>query len=137
MKRIVATLLAAACLNASAADWKLASVGEKFHIFVDTTSISKYGKNHKAWTIWSYDESLILDDHLKTPYRSLKQLTYFDCALKRSENIHTIYYEGDLGTGKTQKSAAYKFDAKDMVDIAPETDGDEMLNFVCKPSKKK
>jgi len=84
-----------------------------------------------------FEEAQTIGSYLNVPFRSIKQLAHYDCALKQSITVQEIYYEGDLGAGKTQKVMTYKFDENGMKDIAPGTVEDEVFNFVCKIPKKK
>lgn len=130
MKKLLLITLVATPVIANSADWKIISYSgidsyDEKTTSIDKGSIVKEGAYKKAWVREAYTNVIEFDKTIK--YNSGKTLFYFDCNKKTAYITNVIYYLDDKRTFFTNR----KLDKHDFIDIAPETTGEDMLNFVC------
>lgn len=103
-------------------------------IYLDSCSIVQVGKYKKAWLRWVFADTS--ETSTSKEYDETKQLTYFDCALRSSAYVNIIYYSPDSDS-KVVDSWNIQFKSSDLVDAAPDTLGEIVLDAVCRSKRRK
>lgn len=114
-------------MPAYAAKWELASFNSNAVFTIDASSVAPIDNFIKVWVNTSYKKEQKLE-LLKKTYVSDKSLWYLDCKGKRVAIVSSTSYNA---TGEVQNSYTVRFLASMLDDIAPETVGEDILNFVC------
>jgi hypothetical protein len=130
MKKI-AMLALLACSQAHSADWKIASVGDKYANFIDTSSITKVGPYRKAWLLQENAEPRFTETQVPASYLSSMFLVYYDCAQKTFEMVQFLHYSAASGSGKIVDSESTGFSPSKLVDVVPGSVGESNLKAVC------
>lgn len=130
MKELLLIALLTISFVAHSAEWEIVSYSgldsyDEKTISIDKKSIAKEGIYKKAWVLEKYSNEIEFDKTIK--YNSGKTLFYFDCNKKNAYITNVIYYLDGKGVFFTNR----KLEKNDFRDIAPETTGEDMLNFVC------
>jgi hypothetical protein len=131
MRKLLVVLLFA-CSAANAAEWvELEGVGgESFKLYVDNASIVKSYPYRKAWFKMVFSETQKAPKGIQ--FDESWQLMYFDCGERKLTMQQAILRkDGKQITTETNRTYLMSFE-----EIAPETHGEVMLDFVCKATLK-
>lgn len=115
------------CNSGFAANWQFVSVGAKNLISVDTNSIATVDGYKKVWVKISYGEEQTVPSTLKK-YVEDKELWYLDCRGKRLTVVSNTSYNA---AGEVQQSERYNFRPASLQDVIPDSNGEEVLDYVC------
>ena len=110
--------------------WVDVYTDKKTDIYLDYCSIVQVGKYKKAWVRWVFAENKETSISPTKEYDA-KYLTYFDCALRASTNVQYIFYSPEPDN-KVVDSYNIEFKSTNLVDDAPDTLGEAVLNSVCR-----
>ncbi|MCT9125382.1 surface-adhesin E family protein [Cupriavidus gilardii] len=134
-KSYVAAVLVLAAIQtpALAARWELVTATETGTIAqVDTAGILREKTGRRAWVRFSNPEQQKgspASDY--KPYKSSMALTYYDCSLRRSATVKSVFYTGEYATGDTVSAWSAPAGQRYWDDVIPETVGEAVLVFVC------
>lgn len=109
--------------------WTNVSVSPEVVIYVDKNTIRNQGKYIKAWLLW-----IVATDHQfnDRPYRSFKELSYFDCGVGENSVKHRLYYSDEIGEVPISDLTEYSGEeAMQFTRFAPHTLGQSVIDFVC------
>jgi hypothetical protein len=137
MKPAVALVVMLLSSAAHAATWEYVTEAENYIIGVAPSTIAPVKNYRKAWVLFNYRAPEKHQEYPSPEFRSIKQLSYFDCTAKQSTNVQTVYYDGEMGGGKSVKSYSWKFQTDNLEDIVPDSTGESILNYVCGQKLKK
>lgn len=103
-------------------------------VAVDTDTIVSNNRFRKAWVRHVYEHPQPVPEGLRSntgsaTYLTLVMLHYVDCNARTIASPQIIFYAAD---GSLAGSYTQKFDAADLVDVAPGTFGQMTLDFICK-----
>lgn len=132
MKKFVLLLWLFASI-ARASSWQVAGFGEGVTVYVDSNSIVKSGKYKKAWIKYSYTDyrdGAPVTNFKK--YRSFTMLNLIFCDERKSGTMQTTYYDGEVGMGQVVGGVDLAFNQVQFYEVAPDTLGESVLDFVCK-----
>jgi hypothetical protein len=103
MKRLIPAMLLLAALNAQA-DFVKYHEDDETVSYMDTTSITRAGREVRMWTIDDYRQTQT--DIPNKPYRSVKSHWTFDCAKRVSDVMTAQYYIEGMAQGEAIHSGA-------------------------------
>lgn len=103
MKRLLTALLLLTTLNAQA-DFVKYHEDDEMVSYLDTTSITRAGRELRMWTIDDYRQ--VQTDVPDKPYRSVKSHWTFDCAKRLSDVMAALYYADGMAQGESIHSGA-------------------------------
>lgn len=115
-----------------ASNWKPIPNTVPNSTFVDASSIAPIGKYRKAWFLSS--EEMEKDGNAYTSfkkYRSTKSLNYYSCEERTTASLQRLFYSESQGTGEYLGSWAAPSKNVNYLDVAPDTVGEAMLEYVC------
>lgn len=119
-------------IAAFASDWKHIGNSDRSAIAYDAQSVKVTGIYRKAWVMTSYFKEQSLNA-ASVSFQSVKNLVYFDCTQRtQSDPLQNIYYDDFEGIGNVTRSSSYAFDPSSMIDVAPDSLGEGILDAVCK-----
>lgn len=133
MKKFV-ILLCFVAGTSNASNWEIVGVGATASVYVDAESMATSGKYKKAWVKYSFST-----DQESTPFTNFKKwrsstdLVYFNCEERTSGTIQATYYDGAMSTGEVVSSTNLKLHQVLFNESAPDTLGDAVISYVCKP----
>ncbi len=109
--------------------WTNVSVSPEVVIYVDKNTIRRQGTYLKAWLLWIVATDHQFNDH---PYRSFKELSYFDCGLRENSVKQRLYYSDEIGEVPITDLTEYSSEeAMQFTRFAPHTLGQSVIDFVC------
>lgn len=123
---------------AEASNWQLVGVGSTASVYVDADSMATSGKYKKAWIKYSFaavQESTPFTNFKK--WQSSTDLIYFDCAERTSGTLQSTYYSDVMSSGEVVSSTILKLSQVLFNESAPDTLGDALISYVCKPGNNK
>jgi hypothetical protein len=134
---VLAGILAALPSVSDAADWHQISVmPDGGSVEIDRSSLAKGpGGTKKAWFRWIYGKSQRLPSAIPKSdpnvyyYSQGLTLELFNCAERTSATTQSIYRNGEGGHIGSYSLAPHE---ATWSEVAPETVGETMLNYVCK-----
>jgi hypothetical protein len=130
-KMLYLTLLAAGTVHA--ADWRPVGLAATAITYIDQNSVVETGRYRKAWAMYDSQESRKLENTYPVQYyKSFKSLYYFDCDERRFGVFQITYYPDGQGDGEQIKSFSNQFNPSQLTEVAPDTVGEALLEFVCK-----
>jgi hypothetical protein len=133
MKRLLPAILLLTALNAQA-DFVKYHEDDEMVSYLDTTSITRAGREVRMWTIDDYKQTQT--DIPNKPYRSVKSLWTFDCAKRISDVMTAQYYIEAMAQGESIDSGAAVERQWDK--ITPGTIGELAFKAACaKPAANK
>lgn len=103
MKRLLPAVLLLTALNAQA-DFVKYHEDDELVSYLDTTSITRAGREVRMWTIDDYKQTQM--DIPNKPYRSVKSHWTFDCAKRLSDVMTAQYYMEGMAQGESIESGA-------------------------------
>lgn len=103
MKRLIPALLLLMALNARA-DFVKYHEDDEMVSYLDTTSVTRVGRELRMWTIDDYRQTQT--DVPNKPYRSVKSHWTFDCARRLSDVMAALYYTDGMAQGEPIHSGA-------------------------------
>jgi hypothetical protein len=109
--------------------WTNVSVSPEVVIFADKNTVRRHGKYLKAWLLW-----IVAKDHQfnDRPYRSFKELSYFDCRAGENGVKQRLYYSDEIGEVPISDLTEYSSEeAMQFTGFAPHTLGQSVIDFVC------
>lgn len=111
--------------------WIEVGANEKFLALVDIQSMRRTGRKVKVWVKWIYTSPSDTEfAHSKKPYQSEKSLSYYDCEAQTMLTIQVIRYS-EKYAGEVVESYSNVDKLESYREVAPETIGERVLNFVC------
>ena len=99
--------------------------------FADTQSMRRTGPRVKVWIKWSNSKALETNSYPKKKYLSEKQLSIYDCNDRTSATIQVIRYSAEDAAGDVVESLSFSEGSAQYRDLAPETIGEAILEYVC------
>lgn len=117
--------------TAFAANWQPLAKGGGFIVYVDTESLVQRGEYWQSWFMWDNENDKETPDYPPKTYRSTKTLTVFNCSLRQSTGIQTVYYSGQEGSGNSVYTASVNIKQASFADVVPDSIGESMLRYVC------
>jgi hypothetical protein len=133
MKRLLPAILLLTALNAQA-DFIKYHEDDEMVSYLDTTTITRAGREVRMWTIDDYKQTQM--DIPNKPYRSVKSLWTFDCAKRISDVMTAQYYMEAMAQGESIDSGAAVERQWDK--ITPGTIGELAFKAACaKPAASK
>ena len=133
----VALCVAILPLPARAANWVEVGGSDEVTVFVDTDSIRRNGTRVKTWLKWKWQKPQDVPgaNPVRT-YQFEKQLQVSDCKNGTLAIVQGIRYagpdDGDAVDSYTIEERGWKFS-----EAAPETIGESLVKFACKPPPKR
>jgi hypothetical protein len=109
--------------------WTNIAVSPEVVIYADKNTIRRQGKYLKAWLLW-----IVATDHQfnDRPYRSFKELSYFDCEVGEDSVKQRLYYSDEIGEVPISDLTEYSSEeAMQFTRFAPHTLGQSVIDFVC------
>jgi hypothetical protein len=109
--------------------WTNVAVSPEVVIYADENTIRRQGKYLKAWLLW-----IVATDHRfnDRPYRSFKELSYFDCGIGENSVKQRLYYSDEIGEVPISDLTEYSSEeAMQFERFAPHTLGRSVIDFVC------
>jgi hypothetical protein len=117
------------------AQWQLVEGSSKLTLHVDVESIRSEGGRVKAWFRWNYAETQYTYPN-REPFRSMKELNYFDCGKRTYAIAQSVAYAERDGRGESPYRAALPFSQLTFEEVIPESIGELMLEYVCRNPRK-
>jgi hypothetical protein len=99
-------------MAAHSAEWQLVEGGSRLTVHVDVQSIHSEGGWVKAWFRWNYAETQYTNPN-REPFRSAKELNYFDCAKRTYAIAQSVAYAERDGRGESPYRATVPFSHND------------------------
>lgn len=123
--------------GALASNWKPIPNTKPNSTFVDVSSIAQVGKYRKAWFLWTAEaeEDGNAYSNFKK-YKSTRSLNYYSCDERTSGTWQTLFYSDTQGSGDYLGRWAPLPRDINYLDVAPDTLGEVMLEYVCNYKKK-
>jgi hypothetical protein len=109
--------------------WTNVSVSPEVVIYADVNTVRRQGKYLKAWLLW-----IVAKDHQfnDRPYRSFKELSYFDCGVRENGVKQRLYYSDEIGEVPISDLTEYSSEeAMQFTRFSPHTLGQSVIDFVC------
>ncbi len=129
MKRLLIAALLLTALNAQA-DFVKYHEDDEMVSYLDTTSITRAGRELRMWTIDDYRQTQT--DIPNKPYRSVKSHWTFDCAKRVSDVMTAQYYMEGMAQGESIHAGAVAERQWDKV--TPGTVGELAFKAACAKS---
>ena len=114
--------------------WFEVGSGSETTVYADTQSMRRNGPKVKVWLKWVYAKALETKSYPKKNYLSEKALAIYHCADRTSTTIQVIRYVDTDVSGEVVESASILEANVDYHDVAPETIGESILDYVCSPN---
>jgi hypothetical protein len=109
--------------------WTNVSASPEVVIYADKSTIRRHGKYLKAWLLWIVAKDLQFHDR---PYRSFKELSYFDCGAGENGVKQRLYYSDEIGEVPISDLTEYSSEeAMQFTRFEPKTLGRSVIDFVC------
>ena len=129
----LALAISVVSLPAHAANWVDVAGNDEVTVFVDTESIRRVGNRVRTWLKWKWAKpQAVPGSYPSKTYQSEKQLQVSDCKDRTLAIAQGIRYaapdDGDVVDSYTIEEKAWKFS-----EAAPETIGETLIRFACKP----
>lgn len=138
---VLALTFAVASSEVAAQDdrWKPVGVTDDVVAWVDSKSLRRTGTKVRTWIRWDWLKPQKTRGSPPREYQAEKQLAIYDCANRTTVTLQMIRYSdfaavGDIVETLTDDEATAK-----PRDIAPDTLGEQLLEFACEataPKKK-
>jgi hypothetical protein len=138
-KLLAAMLLTLLSFSTLASDWEAVSAGDDVIAYVDKESIRFIGSTAKIWVKWEYtDPQEVKYSYPKKTYTTSKNLELYKCLDRTSAAIQAIRYS-DNSAGEVVDTITIKEANAEFSEVAPDTMGESILQWVCKkkPKQKK
>lgn len=121
---------------ASASDWEVVSIGSNTFASVDKESIRFQGSTAKIWVKWVYtDPQEVKGSYPEKTYLLSKDLELYKCTDRTSSTIQSIRYSTADG-GEVVDTFQINERLAFFSEIAPDTMGETILQWVCKKRPK-
>lgn len=128
--------IASAPISSQAANWIPVRTASDGITALDTQSVSAAGgKLIKAWVKNSFPAAREAGTTPPFSFQSYLSLRVFDCAHRSSDLLQQVFYAGPDGTGEIVKNQSYPRDKIKLVDVVPDTLGEDLLVFACEAAK--
>ena len=121
----------------AASAWVEVGDSRSVAVFVDKDSIRRKGANVKAWLKWVWSKPIEVANSVPPKYYLLqRQLDVFNCQKNTYAIVQDTSYSDAAGNEVVN---SYAFEEKDwqFSESAPDTIGESIQKFVCKPTMKK
>jgi hypothetical protein len=128
-------LLASSLASAAPDRWVEVAAGDNVTVFLDTQSIRRTGSKVKVWLRWVHEKPREVKGSfpVKT-FLSSKSLEVYNCAERTAATLQSIKY-AEAGGGEVVESLTGSDTPNQYSELAPETIGEGVLEFVCKPQR--
>lgn len=123
------------CSAAFAADWQTISQGADYVRLIDVETVITSKGYTKAWTMTTYWVEQTTHGYPTAKYRSVKELSYFNCRERTSFSPQVIYYEREAGEGEVRYSLIDSVAASKFSEVVPGSIGENDLRTACALSK--
>jgi hypothetical protein len=105
-----------------------ASDADDMRVFIDYDSIAKVGPKLKAWVLYNFPTSKQTTQYQPKDYRSVLELTHYDCAERTSGAVQSVAYAGEMGSGQVMS----EWDKPPhFTEVVPGSVGETVLMRVC------
>jgi hypothetical protein len=135
---LVVSALAPVC-SAQSSRWTEVGGSDQITAYADTQSLRRQGPKVKVWLKWINAAPADTDTvYPKKKYMSAKALSVYHCADRTAVTLQVIRY-ADADGGEVVETLNVSDKPENYSELAPETIGESILNYVCKaspPSKK-
>jgi hypothetical protein len=118
-----------------AVDWQTVSQTAENVRMIDVDTVSKSKAYTKAWTMTTYWSQQTMRGYPAAKYRSLKELSYFNCRERSVFTAQVVFYEREAGEGEVQHSAADSVAVSKFTEVVPGSVGEANLLLACALSK--
>ena len=106
-------------------------------LYVDTQSARKSGAKAKVWLKWIHAEPVEVEySQPRKTYKVEKALAIYNCAERTTLTLQVIDY-AEIDGGEVVFNASAPDSPGRYTEVAPETIGESILNFVCRESSAK
>jgi hypothetical protein len=126
-------LIIAIAKSSIASDWIKVANTDDYSVYADMQSLSRTGPKVKVWEKWVFErpqEDLL--SSTKKPYQSWKSLEAFLCDERTVVLLQITHYADKEMQSDPLFSISYPDKSSRYRNIAPETTGEILLDFVCK-----
>ena len=111
--------------------WFEVAVGNDIKAHADTQSMQRNGQKVKVWLKWTYAKAEETKTYPKKSYMSEKTLAIYHCTDRSSTTIQVIRYADSFASGEVVESISIPEVSAEYRDIAPETIGESILEYIC------
>lgn len=120
---------------AVAADWQTVSQAPEYVRMIDVETVTLSKSYVKAWTMTTYWSEQTTRDYPTVKYRSVKELSYFNCRERTAFTAQAVYYEREAGEGEVRHSVIDSVAASKFADVVPDSVGEANLRTACSLTK--
>ncbi|OGT23115.1 MAG: hypothetical protein A2342_00450 [Gallionellales bacterium RIFOXYB12_FULL_54_9] len=127
MHRLIWLTLLSTLSGTVMADWVEVSSNSRLTVYADPTSIKETRDTVRMWDLFDHREAKTETSGKK--FKSMKDMTEYDCENKISRILYTTCHSEQMGMGEvvyTNKEAA------DWRMIAPDSPGEKLWKTACK-----
>jgi hypothetical protein len=103
MNRILIAVALALLSDTVAAKRVMLDDGSEFVAYAEAETIERSNNTAKMWVLFDYK---VKHTYLSWAYWSQRSLGEFDCADKRAQTLHYVYYDSQMGGGEVVLSGA-------------------------------
>ena len=114
--------------------WAEVGSGNDTTVYVDTQSVRRNGSKVRIWLKWLYTSAPETSGYPKKKYLAEKALDIYNCTERSSATLQIIRYANADASGEVVESLSIPESKIEYRDLAPETIGERILNYVCRPS---
>ena len=111
--------------------WVEVAGNDDTKVYVDTQSMGRKGAKARIWLKWQNTKPSETAGYPKKSYLSEKALAIYDCPARSSATIQVIRYSDVDTSGEVVESLSVPVERAQFRDVAPETIGEVILNYVC------
>lgn len=129
MKKIMLIALVFSVSYTHASDWSLLDTSDIAQVYLDKSSVARFGKIRKAWIAYSYKDA---ETYNGKSYKSSKTLGLYSCAERTSGIYQSTSYADEYGKGLVISS--WQIPSKDVhfSEVVPDSIGEVTIDAICK-----
>ena len=120
---------------AVSADWQTVSQATDHVRMIDLETVTRSKGYVKAWTMTTYWSEQTTRGYPIVKYRSVKELSYFDCGGRMAFTAQAVYYEREAGEGEVRHSVINSVAASKFSEVVPDSVGEANLRTACALTK--
>ena len=120
---------------AFSADWQMISQAAEYIRMIDAETVTASKTYTKAWTMTTYWSEQTTRGYPAVKYRSVKELSYFNCRERTAFTAQAVFYEREAGEGEPRHSVIDSVAASKFTDVVPDSVGEANLQTACSMTK--
>ncbi|MCS0615190.1 hypothetical protein NX783_20820 [Massilia kyonggiensis] len=102
---------------------------------IDLETVARSKGYVKAWTMTTYWSEQTTRSYPIVKYRSVKELSYFNCGDRTAFTAQAVYYEREAGEGEVRHSVIDSIATSKFSEVVPDSVGEANLRTACSLTK--